>query len=152
MNSREVVALMGAHSFGKMRTPTSLFHFGWTSVNQPLFNNRYYRILRNDDSWYIPTTDCNKIGNAVGDLPQSKMMIKANGHSIGGGPIQFMRYQDACPDCEHPDDPNYGGEECCAPENIPEGLICNPECQKYRIVEGSAETMLNCDMGLYLDF
>ena len=40
----------------------------------------------------------------------------------------------------------------CLAKNIPEGLMCNPECQKYRLVERRAETMVNCDMGLYLDF
>ena len=80
----------------------------------PLFNNRYYRILVNEESWYIPTTDCNKIGDAFGNIPQSKLKIRANGDSVGGGPIQFVRYQDACPDCEHPDDPNYGGKDSCA--------------------------------------
>ena len=77
-------------------------------------------------------------------------MIKANRDSFGGGPIQYLRFQDACPDCNHPDNPNYGGSKCCDPENIPEGLYCNPECSKYRFVSGNDETLLNCDMGLYL--
>ena len=149
LNSRETVA----HTFGRTRSPTSLFRFGWTSHNMPLFNNRYYRNLINEDSWFIPSNqDCKKLGDAFGKWTKTKFMIEANRDSVGGGPIQFLRFQDACPNCENPDGPNYGGSECCDPANIPEGLQCSPECQKYQAVDGAVETMLNCDMGLYQGF
>ena len=48
---RQAVALMGAHSYGTMRTQTAMFRYGWTSYNMPLFNNRYYRNLVDQDSW-----------------------------------------------------------------------------------------------------
>jgi len=152
LNSREVVALMGAHTFGTMRTQNAMFRYGWTSYNMPLFNNRYYRNLINEDSWYIPTSDCQKIGDAWGNKPKTKHQIKANRDSFGGGPIQYLMFQKACPDCSHPNNANYGGAKCCDPENIPEGLHCNPECSNYRFVSGNDETFLNCDMGLYLGF
>ena len=50
LNSREVVALMGAHTYGTMRTQNAMFRYGWTSNNMPLFNNRYYSSLVNEDS------------------------------------------------------------------------------------------------------
>merc|ERR1711892_908221 len=152
LNSREVVALMGAHTFGTMRTQNAMFRYGWTSYNMPLFNNRYYRNMVNEDSWFIPTNDCEKGGDVSGEKTKTKFKIKENRDSVGGGPVQYLRFQDACPDCSHPQNSNYGGSKCCDPENIPEGLLCNPECQKYRLISGNDETLLNCDMGLYLGF
>lgn len=152
LNSRETVALMGAHSFGTMRTQNAMFRYGWTSYNSPLFNNRYYRNMISEDSWFIPTGDCEKIGDAWGQKTKTKFMIKANRDSEGGGPIQYLRFQDSCPDCSHPSNSNYGGKKCCDPENVPEGLHCNPECSSYRLVSGNDETLLNCDMGLYWGF
>ena len=102
LNSREVVALMGAHTFGTMRTQNAMFRYGWTSYNSPLFNNRYYRNTVNQDSWYIPTGDCEKIGDAWGKKTKTKFKIKANRDSEGGGPVQYLMYQEACPDCSHP--------------------------------------------------
>jgi len=152
LNSREAVALMGAHSFGTMRTQNAMFRYGWTSYNMPLFNNRYYRNMINEDSWFIPVNSCKKIGDYLGNKPRTKFQIKANRDSFGGGPIQYLRFQDACPDCEHPSNSNYGGSKCCDPENIPDGFLCNPECSKYRLVSGNDETFLNSDIGLYLAF
>ena len=45
MTGREVVALMGAHTFGKPHMHISLFPYTWTSKGQHLWNNDYFKTI-----------------------------------------------------------------------------------------------------------
>ena len=39
----EIVALLGAHTFGRFHVDVSLFRYTWTSRGAALFNNHYYK-------------------------------------------------------------------------------------------------------------
>ena len=42
-NTRETVALMGAHTMGNMHSSVSLFRYEWTTSAEESFNNHYYK-------------------------------------------------------------------------------------------------------------
>ena len=42
-NGREVVTIMGAHTFGRLHTAISLYKYTWTTRATSLFNNHYYK-------------------------------------------------------------------------------------------------------------
>ena len=44
---RETVAIMGAHTMGRLHYSISLFRYLWTTRGQASFNNHYYK--------YVPT-------------------------------------------------------------------------------------------------
>ena len=43
MNGREVVTIMGAHTFGRLHNSISLYKYMWTTRATALFNNQYYK-------------------------------------------------------------------------------------------------------------
>ena len=45
MTGREVVALMGAHTFGKPHFKVSMFPYTWTSKATNLWTNDYYKAI-----------------------------------------------------------------------------------------------------------
>ena len=42
----EMVALLGAHTFGRFHVHVSLFRYTWVSRGTHLFNNHYYKYIR----------------------------------------------------------------------------------------------------------
>ena len=42
-NGREIVAIMGAHTMGRMHHDVALFRYVWTTSGINLFNNHYYK-------------------------------------------------------------------------------------------------------------
>ena len=42
-DGRETVAILGAHTLGRMHNNISLFKYVWTSRGEAMFNNHYYR-------------------------------------------------------------------------------------------------------------
>ena len=40
---RETVAILGAHTFGRLHVAQSLFRYVWTTRGTGLFNNQYYK-------------------------------------------------------------------------------------------------------------
>jgi len=42
-NGEEMVAIMGAHTFGRLNPEVSLFRYTWTPSQRQLFNNEYYK-------------------------------------------------------------------------------------------------------------
>ena len=42
-NGEEMVAIMGAHTMGKMHAEISLFRYTWTTAGRELFNNHYFK-------------------------------------------------------------------------------------------------------------
>ena len=45
LNGREIVALMGAHTFGRLHVDVSLFRYLWTTKGKDSFNNHYFKYL-----------------------------------------------------------------------------------------------------------
>ena len=43
LTGREIVALMGAHSLGRLHVQHSLLPYVWTSRGTQMFNNHYYK-------------------------------------------------------------------------------------------------------------
>ena len=41
---QEVVAIMGAHTFGRLNVHNSLLRYVWTSKGTEFFNNDYYKV------------------------------------------------------------------------------------------------------------
>merc|ERR1719422_2449699 len=44
-SGQETVAIMGAHTFGRLNVGTSLFRYVWTSRGTSFFNNDYYKMI-----------------------------------------------------------------------------------------------------------
>ena len=44
-NGKETVAIMGAHTIGRLHVDISLFRYVWTHMGTSMFNNHYYRYL-----------------------------------------------------------------------------------------------------------
>ena len=42
-NGRETVAILGAHTLGRMHVYISLFRYVWTGKSEHSFNNDYYK-------------------------------------------------------------------------------------------------------------
>ena len=42
-NGREIVAIFGAHTMGRMHPDVSIFRYTWTTLGLNSFNNHYYK-------------------------------------------------------------------------------------------------------------
>jgi len=144
-NSREVVAIMGAHTLGRVHNTISLFQYTWKTRSGRLFNSGYYRNLVQKRDWYYPTgtqsngTDvrstCVGFGNAAGERPMAKWVPTAFLHLTNGGPVQWL---------------NYKKVSCDAYSHKPASV--NSSCEEWHFVLGEDEIMLNSDMGMYRNF
>ena len=167
---KEVVAIMGAHTLGKMTMEHSLFKYSWTSRGGHIFNNGYYRNIVGDKDWFIEAQDnnsCDRIGDAEGNMPDIKWVPTMNGFTKSGGPMHWIRFHYSCPNCinrwtsnQHL---NQTWEDCC--EGKPDDKSCIPDhkdhpdevedikgCEKYRFATGLDDMTINAEMGLYLKF
>ena len=98
--AREAIALnTGAHSFGKFNAANSFFRYFWTRSQHQIMNNQLFRHLASKPQWFMDCTDANGndqfrlVGDAHGNMPETKWNIIANGYSKSGGPFQwFHRY------------------------------------------------------------
>eukprot|EP00930_Biecheleria_cincta_P012208 TRINITY_DN11570_c0_g1_i5.p1 TRINITY_DN11570_c0_g1~~TRINITY_DN11570_c0_g1_i5.p1 ORF type:complete len:744 (-),score=97.96 TRINITY_DN11570_c0_g1_i5:85-2205(-) len=145
-NAKEVVAIMGAHTLGRVHNTISLNQYTWKTRSGMLFNNGYYRNMVLKEDWYYPSNDrrtCRGVGTSSGARPQARWVPHAFLHTKKGLPVQWLQEKKVCP-CF--DKPKVG---CCAGSD---GFSCKAGCEKWRIVLGIDETMLNSDMGLYLNF
>ena len=52
-SGRETVAIMGAHTLGKMHVTHSLLKYGWTVRGGHIFNNAYYKNIVRKTDWFI---------------------------------------------------------------------------------------------------
>ena len=89
---REMVALLGAHSLGRLHVQHTLLPYVWTSRGTEMLNNHYYkyaltfsihipkvsltldnfRIITNRDEWYFNDDACTKVGDAFGTKPPTR--------------------------------------------------------------------------------
>lgn len=158
MTGRETVALMGAHTFGRLHVKNSLLRYVWTSRGTHLFNNHYYKNIVRDDEYMFNDDECTKITDAEGRMPKTRWMAHVRKDTVNGGPVQWIHENYACPNCvANP------GSTCCT--DVPEGHFCKPDadtveddnkvnggCEKYRFISGLDETALSCEIGMYFDF
>ena len=93
-SGRETVAIIGAHTLGKMYPSHSLLKYTWTSQGGHLFNNAYYKNFVRTEDWFIQGYDdtCTLLGDAYGTLPDVKWFPTVNGFTKSGGPMQWFRY------------------------------------------------------------
>merc|ERR1719322_2000360 len=166
---RETVAIMGAHTLGRMRAQHSLFKYVWTVRAGNSFNNAYYKNFVKKNEWFLESQDdntCTFVGDAYGNLPDVKWVPTMNGFTKSGGPMHWIRMHYACNYCgsRPTDSPSLmkGYDKCC--EGKPEGLSCKPDnatrndvddikgCEKYRFPFGKDEMMINAEAGLYFKF
>jgi len=167
---RETVAIMGAHTLGRMRPQHSLLKYVWTTRAGNTFNNAYYKNFVKEKEWFLESSDgntCTFLGDAYGTLPDTKWVPTMNGFTKSGGPMHWIRMHYACNYCgSRPpcDDCAMGDryDECCP--GRPEGLACIPDnatrndvddvvgCEKFRFAFGRDEMMMNAEAGLYFKF
>ena len=170
-SGRESVAIMGAHTLGKMTQEHSLLKYSWTSRGGHIFNNGYYRNIVDEKAWFIESKDnnsCDEIGDADGNMPDIKWVPTMNGFTISGGPMHWIRFHFACPNCLNKVSNNEFFENqwntCC--NEKPEDKMCIPDgkkgneyedwnihgCERYRFANGLDDMAINAEMGLYLQF
>ena len=168
-SGRESVAIMGAHTLGKMTSEHSLLKYSWTSRGGHIFNNGYYRNIVDEKDWFIEGQDnnsCDKIGDAEGNMPDIKWVPTMNGFTKSGGPMHWIRFHYSCPNCFNKWSSNRflskAWDDCC--EGKPEDKMCIPDgktrnerddiegCEKYRFAFNLDDMTMNAEMGLYLQF
>jgi len=175
MNGREVVAIMGSHTYGRPSADISGFPYTWTSRGTHLFNNDYYKNIVGEDRWYHwgdSGEGCRKVGDAYGTIrgtpPKSRWLTHTRMSAPNGGKVFWIKENYICSDkCHHPEEQsNY----CCNPNNFnPSETFCKPDrpsfdspisedphpnggCEMWLFISGRDEIALNSEIGLYLDF
>jgi len=164
-NGRETVAIMGAHTLGRVHVTVSLMRYTWKTRSAMLFNNGYFRNLARREDWYYDSYHTNKrtpcadstLGNSSGMRPLARWMPHVRGDTDAGGPNQWLQEKFVCPTCDKlkgEKDKNQNSDrkwqQCC--KNVASGEACPAGCEQWKFVSGLDETMLNSDMGLYLAF
>jgi hypothetical protein len=159
-SKKETVAIMGAHSLGKMHSDITLFKYQWQLNQNDYLNNNYYRLLANLPSKSIQS--CSPFmapGGANGSLATSTWVVRPFRRAKSGGPyIWFNKYR-RCPACYKDDKGNwvnkelrgskqYKSAECCVCHEKPESEIPD-ECIQAHTRD---ETMLPTDVALISKF
>jgi len=171
-SARETVAIMGAHSFGKFHSDTSLFKYDWTRGTKNMMNNEYYRIIalrphlnkQTKPSWNLVGGPGRSPTNSTGALAKTRWLIRAHKFTAGGGPFQWSHQYKRCPYCLWNDqlgewevkEPSNGGSQsfrsvyCCKEcEKSPGDSTIDPKCFTWISQD---EEALATDAGLYVDF
>ena len=162
---QETVAIMGAHTFGRLHVKTSLFRYVWTSRGTNFFNNDYYKMITDDTRWFFDDDACTKVGDAYNNKPQRRWTTHYRGDTANNGPVHWISENYVCPNCARSKNADH---KCC--QNVPSGLFCTPDsvnitektpgqlcqtwayCEAFRFISGIDEMALPCEMGLYFDF
>ena len=159
---QETVAIMGAHTFGRLHIHTSLFRYVWTSRGTNFFNNDYYKMITDDTRWFFDDDACTKVGDAYNNKPVRRWTTHYRGDTKNNGPVHWISESYVCPNCARSQNSN---DKCC--QNIPQGKFCVPDsknrtqktpnqlnhgCESYRFISGIDEMALPCEMGLYFEF
>merc|ERR1719232_2451263 len=159
-NGQETVAIMGAHTFGRLHFVTSMLRYTWTSRGTRMFNNDYYKMITDERRWYFDDDKCTKVGDAFNNMPVRRWLARYRQDTVNGGPVHWISENYVCPHCV-----NNPQNSCCI--DVPEGQFCkadtkrmeektiselNRGCEAFRIIRALDEMALPCEMGLYLDF
>jgi len=162
---QETVAIMGAHTFGRLHVHTSLFRYVWTSRGTNFFNNDYYKMITDEKRWFYDDDACTPVGDAYNNKPVRRWTAHYRGDTTNNGPVHWISENYVCPNCAR----NINADHSCC-QNIPEGNFCVPDalnmtektpnqlsqpwkyCEAYRFISGIDEMALPCEMGLYFEF
>jgi len=171
MSGQEAVALLGAHTFGRLFVMNSLFRYTWTSAGTRMFNNDYFKMIADEKRWFFDDPGvCTKVGDAKGNMPRRRWLTHFRSDTKNGGPVHWISESYVCPNCVKGPQAWWNKQErkkCCRDEFIPEGHFCRPNkipyeerdlaaqdkgCERWRFVMGVDEMALPAEMGLYFDF
>merc|ERR1712049_94297 len=88
---RQSVAIMGAHTMGRLHPKISLFRYMWTTFGTELFNNGYYKNIVGEDRWSWDDPDCTKLGTKKGKEnntpPKTRWLTSVREQTKNGGPV-----------------------------------------------------------------
>jgi len=168
-NERDVVALMGAHTLGKLTQSNAFFKYFWSRGEHSYFNNQYYKTMIGDTDYAIQCMDEGAGFAFIGEPNGTAGYVTWKAHGRGwfqsGGPFSWRRNLDLCYDgkigasglgkmLQIFEDEEEVNENCYDPsQQLVNGgpeWSCNPICRTTD--DFVDEVMLNSDMGLYLDF
>merc|ERR1719402_1204118 len=97
---REVVALMGAHTLGKVDQRNTLVKYFWTRGEHSYFNNQYYKSMVDDRDWAIQCPGDKASFWLIGEPDGSAGKVTWKAHGRGwmenGGPFTWRRNLDLC--------------------------------------------------------
>ena len=97
---REVVALMGAHTLGKVDQRNTLVKYWWTRGEHTYFNNQYYKSMVDDRDWAIQCPRDKASFWLIGEPDGSAGKVTWKAHGRGwmenGGPFTWRRDLDLC--------------------------------------------------------
>ena len=167
---KEVVALMGAHTLGKLDQRNSFFKYFWNRGEHSYFNNQFYKNIVDDKDHAIQCMKSATDGFIFIGMPNGTagaVTYKAHGRGWfkSGGPFSWRRNLDLCYDGQIGKSgltrilKVFGSEadvekNCYNPSTQLESggpdWTCEDVC--YTPDDFVDEVMLNSDMGLYLDF
>jgi len=140
-NGRETVAIMGAHTLGKLNPHQSLFRYTWKTNSGKLLNNGYFRNMARRRDWYFPSDHgkvaCKHLGNDRGERPLARWMPHVRGDKVTGGPVQWLQEKLVC---------RRWNKTSIVVDTCPEADLI------WRFVNGIDETMLPCEIGLFVHF
>ena len=170
-SGRETAAIFGAHTFGMASVNISLFPYMWTSSSAFLFNNDYYKSIVGQPRWFFDDDQCQRVGNAFGQKPESRWITHSRKFTNRGGPVLWLHQNLVCPALYNPREMNKEDQACV--DEAPEGQLCradpvdggtgprlmdqadgnvNSGCERFKVISGRDEIALNCEMGLYREF
>ena len=161
--AREAICLTeGAHSFGKFNSQISMMVYSWTRGQRMLLNNQLFRHLAERPQYFMDCKDHTGqnqfvlVGDAYGQLAETKWVVNRLGMSENGGPYHWFHRYDRCPasnECAaldlglgraEPQSPS----DCCDIEPG-SGMHCTEECQRF--IQND-ETAMAADTGFYHKF
>merc|ERR1719464_2547583 len=91
--------------------------------------------------WYFPSDNdkvaCKHVGNNEGERPLARWMPHVRGDTVIGGPVQWLQEKLVC---------NSWNKSSIEVDTCAETDL------EWKFVVGIDETMLPCEIGLYLDF
>ena len=99
LNGKETVALLGAHTFGRLFVKNSLFRYTWTSSATRMFNNDYFKMITDKQRWFFNDGVCTKVGDSAGNKPHRRWLTHYRGDTKNGGPVHWISESYVCPNC-----------------------------------------------------
>ena len=115
---QETVAIMGAHTFGRLHIHTSLFRYVWTSRGTNFWNNDYYKMITDEKRWFFDDDACTKVGDAYNNMPQRRWVAHYRGDTTNNGPVHWISENYVCPNCARDKNADH---KCC--QNVPSGNV-----------------------------